>query len=360
MKNHERVGGDRWNFEHADTKSFTHGYHIYPAMMIPQVARTLIRGYKPEGRLQKLLDPYMGSGTSLVEASLAGIDSVGSDLNPLARLIARVKTSHYDETALPRPFSALESRSEGYAEKDVIDRNFERITNCSYRYTHDSLLSKIVVPHPDDRRTVRQRRLLPHRALGGHTGGILHPQRRIQTVPNAREQNRRVPTQCFSTLPDQDRAESERTSGIQPDDMVVTSPPYGDSRTTVAYGQFSRWANEWFGFEHAGTLDSLLMGGKKSRAESFGTTSIREQLDAIRESDVKRYEEVVSFKSGAKVGTMSREYIVIPAQQLNASYRATSVRKAGGSRTNARRLQTILPCRYFQIPATVQAASEAP
>ena len=50
-------------------------------MMIPQIARTLIEEYRPEGKLDLILDPYMGSGTTLVEASLAGINSVGTDLN---------------------------------------------------------------------------------------------------------------------------------------------------------------------------------------------------------------------------------------------------------------------------------------
>ena len=65
-------------------------------------------------------------------------------------------------------------------------------------------------------------------------------------------------------------------------DMVVTSPPYGDSKTTVAYGQFSRWANEWFGFENAKNLDCILMGGKKQTEESFTTICIRDALDKIK------------------------------------------------------------------------------
>ena len=78
-------------------------------------------------------------------------------------------------------------------------------------------------------------------------------------------------------------------------DMVVTSPPYGDSHTTVAYGQFSRWANEWFGYKEAANLDSLLMGGKRTKEERFETISIRKELDEIRSLDEKRYWEVVSF-----------------------------------------------------------------
>jgi site-specific DNA-methyltransferase (cytosine-N4-specific) len=48
-------------------------------------------------------------------------------------------------------------------------------------------------------------------------------------------------------------------------DIVVTSPPYGDSRTTVAYGQFSRLANEWLDVENANQIDNDLMGGKDKK-----------------------------------------------------------------------------------------------
>ena len=78
-------------------------------------------------------------------------------------------------------------------------------------------------------------------------------------------------------------------------DMIVTSPPYGDSHTTVAYGQFSRWANEWFGFENASKLDNLLMGGKKKAIQKFVTESIKDVLAEIEDVDTKRYSEVISF-----------------------------------------------------------------
>ena len=94
----------RWSFRDANTKEYTHCYHIYPAMMIPQVARSLMEEYKPEGRFELLLDPYMGSGTSLVEASILGVNSIGTDLNPLARLMAKVKTTHYDITEIKKVF----------------------------------------------------------------------------------------------------------------------------------------------------------------------------------------------------------------------------------------------------------------
>ncbi len=79
-----------WDFKAADTKKYTHCYHNYPAMMIPQIANRLISLYGKSAKT--LFDPYCGTGTSLVEAGLNGIDAIGTDLNPMARLIAEAKT----------------------------------------------------------------------------------------------------------------------------------------------------------------------------------------------------------------------------------------------------------------------------
>ena len=48
-------------------------------------------------------------------------------------------------------------------------------------------------------------------------------------------------------------------------DCILTSPPYGDSKTTCAYGQFSTFTNEWLGMKEARKLDSFLMGGKSQK-----------------------------------------------------------------------------------------------
>ena len=81
--------GTDWDYRTANTKEYTHGVHPYPAMMIPQVARRLIQSYGREGDV--LFDPYCGTGTTLLEGMLANLKSSGTDLNPLARLIARTK-----------------------------------------------------------------------------------------------------------------------------------------------------------------------------------------------------------------------------------------------------------------------------
>ena len=54
---------ETWDLPEADTKEYTHCFHTYPAMMIPQIARKLLKRYGMEG--SGLLDPYCGTGTSL-------------------------------------------------------------------------------------------------------------------------------------------------------------------------------------------------------------------------------------------------------------------------------------------------------
>ena len=77
-------------------------------------------------------------------------------------------------------------------------------------------------------------------------------------------------------------------------DNILTSPPYGDSKTTVAYGQFSTFINEWLGFENARKLDSILMGGKKVK-NLYTKGIIKKYIFEIEKIDKKRAFEVSSF-----------------------------------------------------------------
>jgi site-specific DNA-methyltransferase (cytosine-N4-specific) len=81
-----------WDFASARTGTGPHGIHPYPAKFIPQIPRSLIRLFHPQDD-SLVLDPFCGSGTTLVEASAAGLGSIGIDVHPLATLIAKVKTT---------------------------------------------------------------------------------------------------------------------------------------------------------------------------------------------------------------------------------------------------------------------------
>ena len=88
------------------------------------------------------------------------------------------------------------------------------------------------------------------------------------------------------------------TNIIQPDsiDIVVTSPPYGDSRTTVAYGQYSRLANEWLGYKEANQIDNISMGGQKAIAGYiFKSDLLNDVVETIYKLDSDRVRDVIAF-----------------------------------------------------------------
>lgn len=71
----------------------THGFHKYPAKFIPQIPGWAIKRYIGNQTDKMVLDPFSGSGTTLVEAALSGNASIGIDIDPLSVLIAKVKTT---------------------------------------------------------------------------------------------------------------------------------------------------------------------------------------------------------------------------------------------------------------------------
>src|SRR6266496_6717419 len=71
----------------------THEFYRYPARFAPAFARAAIKAFTLPGEF--ILDPFVGGGTTLVEARLAGRPALGSDLNPLAAFVSRVKTHPY-------------------------------------------------------------------------------------------------------------------------------------------------------------------------------------------------------------------------------------------------------------------------
>jgi DNA modification methylase len=75
-----------------DPKYVTHGIHPYKGKFYPQLAKALfgIAALSPGGRV---LDPFCGSGTVLLEAQLNGLHATGIDLNPLAVHVSRAKTA---------------------------------------------------------------------------------------------------------------------------------------------------------------------------------------------------------------------------------------------------------------------------
>lgn len=107
----------------AHTRYITHGYYTYPAKFIPQLAARLIRELTNENDI--VVDPFMGSGTTVVEALVQGRIGVGVDINPVAHLIARAKATPLEPASLQH---AYEKIADAWESKERVKApNNERI-----------------------------------------------------------------------------------------------------------------------------------------------------------------------------------------------------------------------------------------
>jgi site-specific DNA-methyltransferase (cytosine-N4-specific) len=317
-----------WDFRGAATKQYTHCFHIYPAMMIPQIARELIARFGEKGGL--LFDPYCGTGTSLVEARIASMDAIGTDINPTARMIANSKTFDYnleklqtcvfkfladieenlgtitDYSEFTEPEYVAWERLEdwfptrsiaeiSYAlkliknEKYAAGRMFLRValSEClrlvSYQRNGEFKLYRI----PSEKRDDFYEALLPKikARIQRNIDGLNQYQEVISS-------DSKVDIFDFNTV--NSTCEEYFDSEI---DIVVTSPPYGDSGTTVAYAQFSWLSNVWLRLDDKApsALDRELMGGRKHSVEEFGFKPMDLALEQISSIDEKRASEVMHF-----------------------------------------------------------------
>lgn len=85
--------------------ALTHRYHRYPAKFTQQLAARLITEYSPPAG--HINDPFIGSGTTAVEALLQGRTVSGTDINPLAVLMTQVKMTPLDPLELEQHVSAF-------------------------------------------------------------------------------------------------------------------------------------------------------------------------------------------------------------------------------------------------------------
>ncbi len=76
----------------------THNFYRYPARFSPLFARAAIQAFTKPGDV--VIDPFMGGGTTLVEARALGRRAVGTDISELSTFVSRVKTTPLSESDL--------------------------------------------------------------------------------------------------------------------------------------------------------------------------------------------------------------------------------------------------------------------
>lgn len=318
---------DDWTFNGASTRELTHCYHDYPARMIPQVAGKLLDSFGLSAKY--LFDPYSGSGTSLVEANIRGINAFGTDLNPLARLIAKAKTATPEIELLEKKISAFNkmaldeklwkvketqeiygiSRLDFWFKPAVIERLFKLrkfindIDNEDIRLFFQVAFSETVRESSNTRNEEFKLYRYSEEKLAKFNPdvfGIMSSklQRNLDGYKKYKAIIDNLKYRPFANIYSFNTVDGIPESFIHPEsiDIVVTSPPYGDSGTTVAYGQYSRLSAAWLELEEPDKIDRKLMGGKTVKEfPYFPSKSLNVAIDEIKKSDEKRAREVASF-----------------------------------------------------------------
>lgn len=309
-----------WDFRGENTKPYTHGFHNYPAMFIPQLARRLILNCSQIG--DTICDIFCGSGTALVESRLLGRNAYGIELNPLAVFLAKVKTIPLNPKLIQKDYIPLISRIMDYEPKKSelpsffnIDFWFKenviykltKIKKCISDIRNRSMRDFFLVAFSETVRYASNTRngefklfRMPNEKLKDYDPNVI-------SIFEKRVENNLIGIKKFYNDVDNNTwakiIEGDSTKQYAVDDesidCIITSPPYGDSRTTVAYGQFSRLSLQWLDIATNGELqiDKKLIGGiLDSKLENnLKSKSLARALNLVAEHDTKRSKEVLAF-----------------------------------------------------------------
>lgn len=320
---YKRTIDHSWDFASVDTKYYTHGIHTYPAMMIPQVARRLIA---ENGESTEIgLDPFCGSGSVLLEFKLTGIDCYGTDINPLAALISRVKNTPVNSQRLEKEWKFLQTK--------IGELTLESKPNTPEFYNIDFWFKKQVIHRlavikaaidEIESKEVREFFLVCFsetvRRSSNTRGGEfklyrISEDKLAKYKPDAYKIFSDIVAKNLKAMHSLYTVSQEKNAGNakvllcdvtkqltiprNSVDLIVTSPPYGDSRTTVAYGQFSRLSLQWLGFPEREVMqmDKSMLGGipAPSLEFYFNSPTLEKTVEKIAEIDGLRARDVLSF-----------------------------------------------------------------
>lgn len=266
-----------WEFRRQAQRDGLHGLFQYPAMMIPRMqGKILDTVLAIDPTIESIWDPFVGAGTTLTETMLRGRDFYGCDINPLAVLTCEAKSKVFKYELFTKKVLALVAR---------ISKDLDTTIEADFP-GHDKWFS----PGASQSLSRIRRGILQEEALWARkimwvvlsevirkTSNSRTSTYKLHERPKDEQINQPLPQSVF--IADISRAverirfhqqllESEgllkngryigkvriecrdirepylkhRNSTF---DMVITSPPYGDNRTTIPYGQFSYLALNW-------------------------------------------------------------------------------------------------------------------
>jgi hypothetical protein len=269
-----------WTSPDYKRREYVHNFFQYPAMMIPVVQKKIIDilcSNRPD--INNVLDPFMGSGTSLVASMEKGLNCYGQDVNPLAVLVTKTRTGPFYPTAIR--VKILQLLKEVNDDKlDNVEVSFPGLTKW-FKNDVSIELSKLVRSIRKEKRpairrffwvvlaeTIRltsndrtstfklhsrsldeiaQRNNSPLSFFKKHINLCLED---IDTYSEILKKSNRLTKGAYNGIVNLSFLNSKVSiytpNGVTPYfDLIVTSPPYGDNQTTVTYGQHSFLPLQW-------------------------------------------------------------------------------------------------------------------
>ena len=288
-----------WELEDANTRYYTHGYHPYSAKYIPQIPNRLISNFTEKNDL--VLDTFIGSGTTLVESKILGRNAIGIDVNPLACLISKVKTTTLQKSELAEISKILILLKEdildlrgntmtlNHGEKRVIIHNSITKTlhpNISKWYHQNVIHELLTIKSRID--TVENKDVKDFllvslssilRSVSNATSGFGNLMINRQALPKTRiyEKFVLIVRDMLKSMSEFDKEatnsdiriinhDSRRIGFIDDEtiDFICTHPPY---MAAVPYAEYQKLSLWWLGFSQY-ELEKRLIGGRRSRADT--------------------------------------------------------------------------------------------
>lgn len=289
--------------------------HKYPATMLPQIGVKILKEFDIKSSAT-LLDPYCGSGSSFASGLEIGISNMsGYDLNPLAVLISSVKFTKVDIDHLIKSKQDLKKQIYSFLANEDTYIEPPEITNMNFWFKPNVIRFLSIIKHFVStivNKNVQNFFLLVLSELTRECSNTrnnefklfkMKPEDVLAFNPDVLELFWK---KCDNAIEIYQKHYFDKIDNLHIDlvssafdgknkyDVILTSPPYGDSRTTVAYGQFSTLSNEWLGVNNARQIDKILMGGLKNK-ELIDKSLMHEYIKAIHSIDANRAFDVNAF-----------------------------------------------------------------
>lgn len=310
-----------WDFK-GKTKTGIHSIGKYPATMVPDMQYELLNIIVKQIRDNniKLLDPFCGSGTTLVIAQDLGIDSTGIDINPYATLLSFVKMNIYDHEKMVSAIKKIENdlnqeqsfeehhfyNIEKWFKKDII-QSLSKIRQCiiaeedaSVRKFFWVCLSETIFKFSNDRTSTFKLHILPEDKINLIQDDCIEffigKVKENISFLNYEEKNKVkvIYGDCCEVMQHKLKEKFK---------IICTSPPYGDNSTTVTYGQASILYLKWIDnrdlscepciLEKYSTIDKISIGGGKRKA--CNTKDIQIFNEYLNEISVDKRGKVINF-----------------------------------------------------------------